>query len=93
MHIKRETVEKIGHGFVTVTSIVLIVLTLATVSNASGFTDQGAQAESVSMELMDRYDMRTINQISDALDGVLSIDKVYWLSDDDPVAPKPDPAK
>ena len=93
MHIKRETVEKIGHGFVTVTSIVLIVLTLATVSNASGFTDRGAQAESVSMELMDRYDMRTINQISDALDGVLSIDKVYWLSDDDPVAPKPDPAK
>ena len=43
--------------------------------------------------LMDSYDMYINNQISDALEGVLKIDKIYWLNDSDAYAPKPDPAK
>lgn len=39
--------------------------------------------------IMDRYDMFMTNQISTALEGVLNIEKVYWLSDNDEVAPKP----
>jgi hypothetical protein len=39
--------------------------------------------------ILDRYDMYMTNQISGALDGVLDIEKVYWLSDDDKVAPEP----
>ena len=38
---------------------------------------------------MDRYNIYTTNVISDALEGVLSIPKVYWLSDSDLVAPEP----
>ena len=42
--------------------------------------------------IMDKYDMFVTNAIADALEGVLSIEKVYWLSDNDQVAPEPNPA-
>lgn len=43
--------------------------------------------------ILDRFDMYMTNVTSDALEGVLAIDKVYWLRDEDTVAPEPDPAK
>lgn len=42
-----------------------------------------------SYTVIDRYDMFITNTFSDALDGVMSIKKVYWLSDEDVVAPEP----
>lgn len=45
----------------------------------------------VDVAIMDRYDMYMTNKVSDALDGILSVDKVYWLSDFDQVAPEPNP--
>ena len=42
---------------------------------------------------MDRYDMYMTNEVSNALDGVLSIEKVYWLNDSDIIAPKPDASR
>ena len=44
------------------------------------------------MALMDKYNMYMTNQISDALEGVISVDKVYWLDDYDLIAPEPDQA-
>ena len=66
---------------------VAMVLFLFTV----GFTDKKAASdtEKTSYTIMDRFDMLMTNTISDSLDGVLSIKKVYWLSDDDLVAPEP----
>ena len=46
----------------------------------------------VDAAIMDRFDMYMTNQISSALDGVLALEKVYWLSDDDKVAPEPNQA-
>lgn len=43
--------------------------------------------------LMDKFDMYMTNEISKALDGVLSVEKVYWLSDSDLVAPEPDQSR
>ena len=51
-----------------------------------GATERG---NTVSLALMDHYDMTMTNTVSNALDGVLAIKKVYWLSDDDQVAPEP----
>ncbi len=51
------------------------------------------QTQSVQAALMDEYDRYINNQVSQALDGVLKIDKVYWLNDSDQIAPKPDPDK
>lgn len=47
------------------------------------------QASSMELGIMDRFDMHMTNQISAALDGVLAIEKVYWLNDDDQIAPEP----
>lgn len=38
---------------------------------------------------MDRIDMYMTNEISGALDGVLAVEKHYWLSDSELVAPEP----
>ena len=43
--------------------------------------------------ILDKFDMDITNILSDALDGILSIKKVYWLQDEDLIAPKPDPEK
>ena len=65
---------------------------MKTLLTGSGVPEKTAQASSVSAEVMQRFDMYMNNRISDAMDGVLAIERKYWLSDDDLVAPKPDPA-
>lgn len=47
----------------------------------------------VNLDLMGHFDMRMNNVISNALDGILSIKKHYWLDDGTMVAPEPDQAK
>ncbi|MBQ8835165.1 MAG: phosphodiester glycosidase family protein [Oscillospiraceae bacterium] len=51
------------------------------------------QIQTGGIALADKFDMYMTNEISEALDGVLSMRKVYWLSDDDLVAPEPDQSK
>ena len=43
--------------------------------------------------ILDRFDMGMTNVLSDALQGILSIEKAYWLHDEDVIAPKPAPEK
>ena len=54
-----------------------------------GVPGNTTQADGVNLAIMDRYDMYMTNKVSNALDGVLSIEKVYWLNDDDKTAPEP----
>lgn len=51
------------------------------------------QAEVPKVNLMDQYDKYMTNGISNALEGVLAIEKIYWLNDSDQIAPKPDQSK
>ena len=44
-------------------------------------------------DMMADYDRHITNQLSSALEGVLNIEKVYWLNDSDLIAPEPDPEK
>lgn len=69
--------------------ICLVALLLGNMLMAVG-SGSASSAGSVSdVTIMDRFDMFMTNQISSALEGVLNIEKVYWLSDNDEVAPKP----
>ena len=63
----------------------LLVNMITAVGSGSATTARGAS----DVAIMDRYDMFMTNKISSALEGVLNIEKVYWLSDNDEVAPKP----
>ena len=55
-----------------------------------GTPDNGTAAGESQLAVMDKYDMYITNQISNALDGVFSVEKVYWLNDYDLIAPEPD---
>lgn len=57
-----------------------------------GFWPRSTVQEAGSADMMDRFDMFMTNEISDALDGVMAVKKVYWLSDADLVAPEPNQA-
>lgn len=41
--------------------------------------------------IMEKFDMHMNHVISDALEGICAVKKVYWLRDEDTVAPKPLP--
>lgn len=69
----------------------LTVAVLGFFTLESNGSQQAAQSGSTSHAISERYNMFITNTLSEALDGVLSIKKVYWLNDDDLVAPKPNP--
>lgn len=72
--------------------MVLTALMLLTVL-AGGEVSGKEHTAAKNVAIMDRYDMYMNNQLSSALEGVLAIEKVYWLSDSDLIAPKPDESK
>ena len=55
-----------------------------------GTPDKGTAAGDSNLALMDKYDMYINGQISNALEGIFSVEKVYWLNDYDLIAPEPD---
>ena len=73
-------------------SICLIAVFCYNFILSSGTKETVAQQKADGVTIMDKYDMYVNNAIADALDGVLSIEKVYWLSDSDQVAPEPNQA-
>ncbi len=74
-------------------SFLLSALIVLSMVMSGGSADNSAQPQGLRLEIMDRYDMQINNAVSDALQGVYTLKKVYWLSDGAPVAPEPDPAK
>ena len=88
--------KKIGLWFLVLTvaaaSIAVTGSLLLSMLRIGGSAEGKAGEAAVDVAIMDRYDMYVTNQISSALDGVLAIEKVYWLSDDDKVAPQPNQA-
>jgi len=73
----------VAGGALTVGLLVLPLL--GTPGSAASGTKQ------TKAKIVEQFDMYMTNTVSDALDGILAVDKVYWLNDEDMVAPKPDP--
>ncbi len=80
----------------TILSALSCAVTLALLAQLFLALGTGASTAKVQNPATDdiraKFDMFFTNSLSDALDGVLSIRKVYWLSDEELVAPEPDPA-
>ncbi len=87
---------RIARGAMTcvaaVCACILTFQTLQVLLVGAGAGTKTATAPSASLGMMDRYDMLMTNSIGDALDGIVPIERVYWLSDEDLIAPEPDPA-
>lgn len=62
---------------------------LAFFATGSGNVAKSGQTADMDYQITKRYDLYMNRTISDALDGVLPVKKVYWLSDYDLVAPEP----
>ena len=93
---KYENKNNRGIHILTV-SLTVIALVLSPVLITWGLQNLGVPGNSVDsqpsdLSIMDIYDMQMTNKISDALEGVLAIDKVYWLNDKDLIAPEPNPS-
>ena len=84
--------EKIRKGIVAVCTVISVLLAAALVLSV-GNPGTSVQADVPDVGILDKFDMFMTNTISDSLDGILSIEKVYWLNDDDLVAPKPDQSR
>lgn len=69
--------------------IALTARALVSFVQVSDNAQAGTQGSTTNYGITDRYNMFMTNTLSDTLDGVLSIKKVYWLNDDDLVAPEP----
>lgn len=67
----------------------MVVGLMAGILLMSGGGNSGVSGTVSGVSILDTFDMFMTNEISNALDGVLSIKKVYWLNDGDTVAPKP----
>ena len=76
----------------TLFSLCLIAVFCYNFILSSGTKEVVSQEKAAPVTIMDKFDMYVTNAIADALDGVLAIEKVYWLSDHDLVAPEPNPA-
>ena len=77
-------------GYVVAAGVLITLLFVLLLVTSVGNPGSSAQTEVPGAAILDKFDMFMTNAISDSLDGVLSIEKVYWLNDDDLVAPKPD---
>lgn len=80
----------IGTLAVTAVSILILWVLVGTLVLSSGTQKASGGASSASYSIMDKFDMTVTNKISTALDGIITIEKSYWLSDDDLVAPEAD---
>lgn len=87
-----DTLRRIFAGAAAVFGLILTAALMINVALSGGSGGQSAQANAPNVAIMDKYDMYITNEVSNALEGVLDIEKVYFLSDDDLVAPKPNAA-
>lgn len=74
-------------------SVRLTISLLLLIMTGSGASGQFAIPVSFGLGLSERYNNYISNALSTAADGFIKIEKVYMLSDNNPVAPEPDQSK
>lgn len=92
---KKNVLGSILRGTVTLVAAVLsFAMTfqlLQIVLTGTGTASKSASSSTTDLAVMDRYDMYMTNKISAALEGVVTIERVYKLMDEDLIAPEPNP--
>ncbi len=74
---------------IVVLSVTLTSQMLSAVLHGTGSASRSAESGSANASIMDRFDSYITNKTSAALEGMVVIQKHYWLSDDDLIAPEP----
>ena len=76
----------------TVFSVVFTTNMIKTVVKGTADSGSSASGNSRNLAIMQRHDMYMTNSISAALDGIVTIEPIYVLYDEDLTAPKPNPS-
>lgn len=66
----------------------ILVVLIGTLVLSSGSQSGSGSTSAAGMAIMDKFDMAVTNEISKALDGIITIEKSYWLDDEVLVAPE-----
>ena len=80
--------EGVGGLIAVAISLVILAVLLMTLMLSTSTKPESGGASASGMAIMDKFDMAVTNEISNALDGIITIEKSYWLSDTELVAPK-----
>ena len=80
--------EGIGGLVASGISLAILAVLLVTLALSSSSKAESAGTSASGMAIMDKFDMSVTNQISKALDGIITIERSYWLSDTELVAPE-----
>lgn len=84
----RMLLEGIGGLVASAISLGILAVLLASLALSSGSKPESVSASASGMAIMDKFDMSMTNEISKALDGIITIERTYWLSDTELVAPE-----
>ncbi len=92
----KKLLKRLGHWLFTgAVSLLCLALTLGILQSLVYTQGTGPQAQGnarVDAGILDRQEMLLAGELSAALEGVVSIEKKYWLRDQDLIAPEPDPS-
>lgn len=83
----------IGTLILLVAAIPFCIQVLSSVLFGSSYGGLGSGKSASDYKILDRFDMFVTNSISNAVEGVLAVEKLYMLSDSDQVAPEPNQNK
>lgn len=89
----KSVMKAVGKAVLALASLVVTAVLVLVLLTGSGSMISGSGGSGMDAAIMDRFEMYINNCMSSALDGILSIEKVYWLSDDDLIAPEPNQTK
>ena len=85
--------KKILHAvFSLPIAAVCLAVTLILLSVLLGHVGTSTTAPQNDVAIMDRFDQYVTNEIMSKLGDFMDVERVYWLDDNDQVAPKPNPA-
>lgn len=76
-------------GIVSVVSLAVTAVLVYTIVLQVGVSGRNAPAAVSNSDVLNKFHMFVTNNISDALDGTLAIEKHYWIGEKELVAPKP----
>ena len=84
------TLEATVKGILMLVSLLLVLFMLSIVCLGSCFGGYGGMISSLGINIQDQLSIFSNHTISQALDGLIPVERIYVLNDSDIVAPEPD---
>ena len=78
----------VGTAIAVFICLQILSVLIPSLALSSGNKPESVRVSNSGLAIMDQFEMSMTNEISTALDGIIKIERTYWLSDSQLVAPK-----